>query len=186
MGGSLIEDIPSQVNTQTEHRYVTPGSPSMHQVDILGESYLSRAYPNNVMTVNSYHHQAVGRLAPGLRAPEGTLTRRSPTDAEWKDIRYGWPIARSMGSFDIGQCLIVREGMVMAVECLEGTDATIRRGGELGGDGCIAIKMVKPMMKMETHFICFCCEFAAGFFPSFGCFFSWIFWIIRGKSIDII
>ena len=49
-----------------------------------------------------------------------------------------------MGTFDIGQCLIVREGMVMAVECLEGTDATIRRGAELGGNGCIAIKMVKP------------------------------------------
>lgn len=83
-------------------------------------------------------------LAPGLRAPRGTLTRRTPTDEEWKDIRYGWPIARSMGAFDIGQCLIVREGMVMAVECLEGTDATIKRGAELGGNGCIAIKMVKP------------------------------------------
>ena len=83
-------------------------------------------------------------LAPGRRAPRGTLTRRTPTDEEWKDIRYGWPIARSMGAFDIGQCLIVREGMVMAVECLEGTDATIKRGAELGGNGCIAIKMVKP------------------------------------------
>lgn len=75
MGGSLIEDIPSQVNTQTEHRYVTPGSPSMHQVDILGESYLSRAYPNNVMTVNSYHHQALDRVAQGLR-----VIARSSTD----------------------------------------------------------------------------------------------------------
>ena len=83
-------------------------------------------------------------LAPGLRAPRGTLSRRTPTDEEWKDLRYGWPIARSMGAFDIGQCLIVREGMVMAVECLEGTDATIKRGAELGGNGCIAIKMVKP------------------------------------------
>ena len=87
---------------------------------------------------------AAADLAPGLRSPEGTLTRRAPTEDEWKDIRYGWPIARSMGAFDIGQCLIVREGMVMAVECLEGTDATIRRGAELGGQGCIAIKMVKP------------------------------------------
>ena len=83
-------------------------------------------------------------LAPMLRAPGGTLTRRAPTEDEWKDIRYGWPIARAMGAFDIGQCLIVREGMVMAVECLEGTDATIRRGAELGGEGCVAIKMVKP------------------------------------------
>ena len=49
-----------------------------------------------------------------------------------------------MGAFDIGQCLVVREGMVMAVECLEGTDAALRRGAELGGNGCIAVKMVKP------------------------------------------
>lgn len=87
---------------------------------------------------------AAADLAPSLRAPQGTLTRRAPTDEEWKDIRYGWPIARAMGSFDIGQCLIVREGMVMAVECLEGTDAAIKRGAELGGSGCIAIKMLKP------------------------------------------
>ena len=83
-------------------------------------------------------------LAPGLRAPAGTLTHREPTEEEWKDIRYGWPIGRAMGSFDIGQCIVVREGMVIAVECLEGTDATIKRGGELGGAGCTAIKMVKP------------------------------------------
>jgi len=83
-------------------------------------------------------------LAPGLRSPGGTLTRRAPTDEEWNDIRYGWPIARAMGAFDIGQCLVVRENMVMAVECLEGTDATLLRGAELGGPGCIAVKMVKP------------------------------------------
>ena len=83
-------------------------------------------------------------LAPGLRAPAGTLTHRAPSDEEWSDIRYGWPIARTMGSYDIGQCIVVRQNMVMAVECLEGTDATIRRGAELGHEGCIAIKMVKP------------------------------------------
>lgn len=83
-------------------------------------------------------------LASGLRAPSGTLTRRQPSESEWNDIRYGWPIAKAMGAFDIGQCLVVRENMVMAVECLEGTDATLKRGGQLGGEGCVAIKMVKP------------------------------------------
>ena len=83
-------------------------------------------------------------LAQGLLCPEGVLSLRRPSDKEWSDIRYGWPIARSLGSYDIGQCLVVREGMVIAVECLEGTDATLRRGGELGGQGCTAIKIVKP------------------------------------------
>jgi DUF1009 family protein len=83
-------------------------------------------------------------FAPGLLAPEGVLSTREPTGDEWMDIRFGWPIARSMGRFDIGQCLVVRQGMVMAVECLEGTDATLARGAQLGGPGCMAIKVVKP------------------------------------------
>ncbi len=83
-------------------------------------------------------------LAQRLLCPAGTLTRRQPTDKEWSDIRYGLPIARSLGAYDIGQCLVVREGMVIAVECLEGTDVTLQRGAKLGGQGCTAIKIVKP------------------------------------------
>ena len=83
-------------------------------------------------------------LAPGLLAPEGVLSARSPTGDEWLDIRFGWPIARLMGRLDIGQCLVVRQGIVMAVECLEGTDATLKRGAALGGPGCMAVKIAKP------------------------------------------
>lgn len=83
-------------------------------------------------------------LAPGLYCPEGVLGRLQPSEAVREAITYGWPIAAAMGRFDIGQCLVVREGMVMAVECLEGTDATLERGGTLGGTGCVALKMAKP------------------------------------------
>lgn len=84
------------------------------------------------------------KLVPSLRAPEGVLTKREPTEEEWEDIHYGWPIARIIGQLDIGQCLVVKRGIVMAVEGPEGTDATLRRGGMLGGAGCVAIKLVKP------------------------------------------
>lgn len=67
MGGDLIEDIPSQIGMQTEHRYVTPGTPTMHEVEVLGESYLSSACAEKVITVNSFHHQAIDRVAPGLK-----------------------------------------------------------------------------------------------------------------------
>ncbi len=83
-------------------------------------------------------------LAPGLLAPEGVLSARAPTGDEWLDIRFGWPMARLLGRLDIGQCLVVRQGIVMAVECLEGTDATLKRGAVLGGPGCLAIKIAKP------------------------------------------
>lgn len=83
-------------------------------------------------------------LTPGLHCPPGLLTRAAPTPEVEADIRFAWPIAATLGGFDIGQCLVVREGMVMAVECLEGTDAALRRGAELGGAGCVAVKRCKP------------------------------------------
>ena len=83
-------------------------------------------------------------FAPQLATPPGILTRTEPTREQWKDIFYGWPIARDLGRHDIGQSLMVREQMVIAVEAIEGTDATIRRGGELGGKGCTLIKVFKP------------------------------------------
>ena len=83
-------------------------------------------------------------LAPALRCPAGVLTRRQPSPEELDAIQYGWPIAQIMGRYDIGQSLVVKENMVVAVECLEGTDATLIRGGELGGAGCVAIKVCKP------------------------------------------
>ena len=75
LGGSLIEDIPYQIGGQIEHRYITQGTPSVHQVQVLEESYLSRACSEKVIMVNSYHHQALDRVAPGLR-----VIARSPTD----------------------------------------------------------------------------------------------------------
>lgn len=83
-------------------------------------------------------------LAPSLHAPCGVLGRVQPSPELQEALAYGWPIAAAMGRFDIGQCLVVREGMVVAVECLEGTDATLRRGADLGKDGCVALKMAKP------------------------------------------
>lgn len=83
-------------------------------------------------------------FAPSLLAPEGVQTRRSPTPEEWADIRFAWPIAQTLGKLDIGQCVVVRNGVVTAVESIEGTDATLERGGTLGGEGGVALKIFKP------------------------------------------
>lgn len=83
-------------------------------------------------------------LAPGLQSPEGVLGKVRPTGEIWQDIRFGRDIAKKVGALDIGQCVVVRSGIVAAVEALEGTDACIARGGELGGAGCTAVKVVKP------------------------------------------
>lgn len=83
-------------------------------------------------------------LVPGLNGPAGVLTRRRPSREEMESIRYGWPIGKSIGAYDIGQCMVIKDKMVAAVEALEGTDATLERGGGLGGPGCVALKMFKP------------------------------------------
>jgi DUF1009 family protein len=83
-------------------------------------------------------------LSPDLLCPAGQLGACAPAAEVWRDIRYAWPIARDLGGHDIGQTIVVRQGMVIAVECLEGTDAALARGGELGGAGCTAVKICKP------------------------------------------
>jgi DUF1009 family protein len=83
-------------------------------------------------------------FAQGLLTPAGVLTRRAPDEREWTDLRHGARLARELGRLDIGQCLVLREGIVAAVEALEGTDAAIERGCRLGGPGCVVVKVMKP------------------------------------------
>jgi len=61
----------------------------------------------------------------------GTLTKRAPTDRERGDIDYGLEIAREIAQLDLGQTLVIRARACVAIEAMEGTDATIRRAGEV-------------------------------------------------------
>lgn len=83
-------------------------------------------------------------LLPELFAGEGALGALRPDAAQWEDVRFAWPIAKALGGLDIGQCLIVKDRAVVAVEAIEGTDAAIRRAGELAGPGCCVVKVAKP------------------------------------------
>src|SRR5512141_132651 len=62
-------------------------------------------------------------------APEGVLGRHAPTAEELEDARYGMERARGVGRLDLGQTVVVKDRVALAVEALEGTDACIRRGG---------------------------------------------------------
>lgn len=76
--------------------------------------------------------------------PQGLLTKKKPSSEQMDDIRFGWKVAREVGRLDIGQCVVVRDRSVLAVEAIEGTDAAIRRGGELAGSGAVVVKLKKP------------------------------------------
>ena len=75
---------------------------------------------------------------------EGPLGRHSPKRREWQDVVYGYRVAKEVGRFDVGQSIVVRGGVALAIEAMEGTDACIRRGGELGHGGVVVVKVSKP------------------------------------------
>ena len=85
----------------------------------------------------------------GILADEGPLTARVPSGKEWEDIRYGWDVAHDIGRLDIGQCVIVKDRVVVAVEAVEGTDEAIKRGGQLAKDGAVVVKRCKPQQDLR-------------------------------------
>lgn len=84
-----------------------------------------------------------------LMTPEGVLTKKIPSKEEWKDISFGWKIAKEIGRLDIGQTVVIKNQAVMAIEAIEGTDEAIKRGGTLAGEGSIVIKVSKPQQDMR-------------------------------------
>ena len=77
-------------------------------------------------------------------ARDGVMGRREPTEEQWADARYGLELARAIGRLDLGQTVVVKDRVALAVEALEGTDACIRRGGQLAKEGGVVVKAVKP------------------------------------------
>ena len=94
-----------------------------------------------------------------LLAQEGVLTTRAPDDEEQKNIEYGLAVGRALAGFDIGQTVVVAAEACVAVEAMEGTDATIERAGQLmrslAGDASTlerrltVVKVAKPNQDMR-------------------------------------
>ncbi|QQS46760.1 MAG: UDP-2,3-diacylglucosamine diphosphatase LpxI [Acidobacteriota bacterium] len=85
-----------------------------------------------------------------LLAQRGTITRRSPNKHETADIDYGLHVATELARLDLGQTIVVKNQAVVALEAMEGTDATIRRAAELvRGRPLTVIKVAKPDQDMR-------------------------------------
>jgi DUF1009 family protein len=76
--------------------------------------------------------------------PAGPITKRPPSPEEQADIDVGVRVARALAQVDVGQSVVVRRTVVVAVEALEGTDAMLRRAGQVGGAGGVLVKMASP------------------------------------------
>lgn len=89
-------------------------------------------------------------LLPELLSPKGCWTKRKPDKAEQKDIEQGWRIAKEIGRLDIGQCIVISNGTILAVEAIDGTDATIHRGGKLSlKSSAVVVKLSKPAQDLR-------------------------------------
>lgn len=82
-------------------------------------------------------------------ASEGVLTKRKPNDVELGNIEYGLHIATEIARLDLGQTIVVRAKACVAVEAMEGTDAVIRRAGELAKGKLTVVKVAKPNQDMR-------------------------------------
>lgn len=76
--------------------------------------------------------------------PLGVLTARKPNEKEDQDIRTGLSVTSALANIDVGQTVIVKERVVVAVEALEGTDAAIKRAYDLAGRGLVVVKTAAP------------------------------------------
>lgn len=89
-------------------------------------------------------------LLPELICEKGVWTKKKPGAAVMEDIYHGWRITKEIGKLDIGQCIVMGNGSVLAVEGPEGTDETIKRGGRLSrGKGALVIKLSKPFQDLR-------------------------------------
>jgi DUF1009 family protein len=85
-----------------------------------------------------------------LLAPEGHIFGPKLKSRAWDDVHFGQKIAKESSRLDIGQTVLVRHGTVLAVEAFEGTNACIKRGGELGrGKAVTMVKVSKPNQDMR-------------------------------------
>ncbi len=111
----------------------------------LGDDGLLRAIIRQLEGEGLTVHPVEAVLSEALGAP-GPLGRATPDALAWTDIRRGWEVAAALGAADVGQSVVVQQGLVLGVEALEGTDALIERcaGLQRPGPGGILVKRCKP------------------------------------------
>jgi DUF1009 family protein len=79
----------------------------------------------------------------------GVITKRGLTREEVENAKIGWEAARATGSLDIGQSIVMRNKTIIAVEAVEGTDATIKRAAAVRGEGGVLVKLAKPIQDLR-------------------------------------
>lgn len=146
-------------------KLLTPGSllrliPDFYTIKVFSPHFFfgSKDCRNDSLllsVVDAFEHRGIKLLpgtdlAPELLVKRQNITRKTPSNAQWKDICFGWHISREMGRLDVGQSVAVKNQAVLAVEAMEGTDAMIHRAGSLcKKNGFTVVKAAKPEQDMR-------------------------------------
>lgn len=116
----------------------------------VGDDGILRALINDIESENM---RVVGihEVIPNLLVKEGVLTKHKPDKQALADISRGVEVARELGKLDVGQAVIVQQGLVLGVEGIEGTDRLIERCGtyQRKGVGGVLVKLRKPQQDMR-------------------------------------
>jgi UDP-2,3-diacylglucosamine hydrolase len=112
----------------------------------LGDDGLMKAVIHELEQVEGFRVVGLDTILGTSLAPEGPIGRNAPDEQARRDIAHGFRIVRALGSLDIGQAVVVQQGLVLGVEAIEGTDALIARCAALkrDGPGGVLVKGMKP------------------------------------------
>lgn len=108
-----------------------------------------------MLIVNEFEKNGINVLdqtifIKNLMIPAGVLGKHKPTKEQMEDVNYGFWLAKEMGKVDVGQSVVIKDKMAMAVEAIEGTDVCIKRGAKLAKKGAVVVKVAKP--KQDKRF----------------------------------
>lgn len=119
-------------------------------LSLLGDDGLLKAIRKE-LEHEGFRLHGVHEIAPDLLAQEGVIGRYKPSGTDRDDIAKGFEAARQLGYLDIGQSVIVQNGIILGVEAAEGTDALIKRSGGLKrkGGGGVLVKRCKPQQDKD-------------------------------------
>jgi UDP-2,3-diacylglucosamine hydrolase len=117
-----------------------------------GDDGLLRAVIYEIEERFGLHVVGVDAVLPEILAPQGRLAGPEPDEQAMADIRRGFDVARGIGALDVGQGAVVQQGIVLAVEASEGTNAMLERCGSLArpGPGGVLVKARKPVQEFRT------------------------------------
>ena len=116
----------------------------------LGDDGILRAIASEIEK-DGMHVKGIHEIMPDLLIPSGILTKHKPSKEDMIDIKRGAEVAYTLGQLDVGQSVVVQQGLVLGVEGIEGTDKLIMRCKEYKrkGKGGVLVKLRKPQQDMR-------------------------------------